>query len=95
MTFAWGASAEGAEEKTAVQPAQTAASDVQNYEAEFSAEEKAILGLLSESGTLTENKDYEAALKKLAEAKTRIEKFEKEKPGKTAEVLKEKHDIFA
>ena len=95
MTFAWGASAEGAEEKTAVQPAQTAASDVQNYEAEFSADEKAILGLLSESGTLTENKDYEAALKKLAEAKTRIEKFEKEKPGKTAEVLKEKHDIFA
>ena len=90
MTFAWGA--EGAEEKTAAQPA---VSDVQNYEAEFSAEEKAILGLLSESGSLTQNKDYEAALKKLAEAKTRIERFEKEKPGKTAVVLKEKHAVFA
>ena len=88
MTFAWGTSAEGAEEKDA------AASDVQSYETEFSVEEKAILGLLSESDALTQNKDYEAALQKLADARNRIADFEKKKPGKTAEVLKEKCGIF-
>lgn len=96
MTFACATSAEGAEENAAAQSVQTAVpSDVQDYELEFSKEEKDIYGLLAESNTLTQNKDHEAALKKLAEAKGRIEKFEKEKPGKAAVVLKEKYEICA
>jgi len=95
MTFSWGASAEEAEK--AAEPAASAetASDAQSYENEFSVDEKAILGLLSEAGAFTENREFEQALQKLSEAKTRLEKFEAEKPGKTAEVLKEKYEVFA
>ena len=97
MAFSWSASAEDVEPAAAAPAAaqESASSDVENYEVEFSADEKAILGLLSEAGALTENREYDPALQKLAEAKTRIEKFETEKPGKTAEVLKEKYEIFA
>ena len=98
MTFSWDASAEDAEkaaEPAPAAPAETASSDAQSYETEFSVDEKAILGLLSEAGAFTENREYEQALQKLSEAKVRLDKFEAEKPGKTAEVLKEKYAVFA
>ena len=95
MAFSWGASADDGAAPAAAPAESSVTSDVQSYEAEFSIDEKAILGLLAESGALTENNEFEAALQKLGEAKARIEKFEAEKPGKTAEVLKEKYEIFA
>ena len=96
MAFSWGASAEEVEKAAEpAAPAETASVDAQSYETEFSVDEKAILGLLSEAGAFTENGEFEQALRKLSEAKARLDKFEAEKPGKTAEVLKEKYAVFA
>ena len=95
MTFALVASAQGADEGSVASPSVDATLEAQNYEAEFSAEEKAVLELLSESVDLTRSGDYDSALKKLEEAKTRIDKLRVEKPGAKAEVLNEKYVVFA
>ena len=94
VTFALGASAQEADAQSAALPVQTAPSEAVSYEAEFSAEEQAIMKIFAEAGEMTQSGDYESALAKLETAKARIAKFEAEKPGKKADVLKKKYEVF-